>query len=388
MHVAIATPAFPAPRSGRNTGIERLSRELCDGLTSRGIDVTIVTTFWNGGSSEDHYGGARILRVDDTSTTFGRWGALGDSHYWSWGFRVGRLLRDRVRPDVLHGLTPVASTPALREAHVPVVTSFHHPDPIWGLQDLFHRPFHRLLESRAYLASTLMTAPSRASARALQQIFGIPEERIRILYWGVDETRFSLGPIRTTHETNLLYIGNHERRKGLDYLLEAVSLLRRNGVPVRLTTVGGGRQLPDLKRQAEKLALSDAVRFLGYVPDSTDDRLSQLYSEADLFVFPSLMEGFGFVLVEAMASGIPVIASRISAIPEVVDDAGVLVSAKDPVGLARAIENLAKDPQKRLELRERGRDRVVRYFTWDKVIPKLISTYEEAIDLNSGQGLG
>src|SRR5713226_305226 len=113
MHVALATPAFPIPGSGRNAGIERLSKILADGLLDRGVEVTVVTTFWNGGRAVESYGRGRILRVKDTSSALGKWGALGDSHYWSWGFRVARPLRETVRPDIVHSLTPLASTPSL-----------------------------------------------------------------------------------------------------------------------------------------------------------------------------------------------------------------------------------------------------------------------------------
>ena len=381
MHIAIATPAFPMPRSGRNAGIERLAKEMCDGFLNRGIDVTIVTTLWNGGPTVDRYGRGQILRIPDTSTRLGRWGALGDSHYWSWGLRAGAVLRDTVRPDVVHGLTPVASTPALTRAGVPVVTTFHHPDGIWRLQDLLHRPFHRILEYRAYNASTLLITPSNASAEAVHRMFGVPRDRIRTVYWGVDPARFGRGNPPPADILRVLYVGHHERRKGIVYLLEAIALLRREGVAVRLTTVGGGDQLQELKVRAEELGISDVVTFMGYVRDPNDEVLARLYSEADVFAFPSLMEGFGFVLVEAMASGVPVVASNVSAIPEVVGDAGVLFPPRDSQALAKILLSLAGDPQARRNLGQRGRKRVEELFTWDRVLPQLLSAYEEAIDL-------
>jgi glycosyltransferase involved in cell wall biosynthesis len=381
MHVALVTPAFPLERSGRHVGIERLAKELCDSLMSRGHNVTVVTTFWNGGPAQDCYKQSRVLRVGDTSTTFGRLGALGDAHHWSWSFGVGRLLRDQVRPDIVHALSPLASTPAITRERLPVVTTFYHPDPIWRLQDLLHRPFHRILESRAYLASTLLITSSQASARAVERIYGLPRGRIRVVYWGVDLARFRPRPTRISTETRLLYVGNLEPRKGIRYLLEAIAILHREGIPVRLMMVGGGAQLARLKRLAQNLAVSELVTFLGYVPDPTDERLPELYSKADVFVFPSLMEGFGFAPVEAMASGIPVVASAISALPEVIEDTGVLVPAKDSLALARAIKALAEDSEKRAELGRRGRERVERLFTWDKAMPSIISAYEEAIDL-------
>ena len=381
MHVAIATPAFPLPRSGRNAGIERLSREMAQGFLARDVDVTVVTTFWNGGPASERLGRGTIYRVDDTSTVFGRWAALGDSHYWSWGFRAARVLQERVRPDVVHSLIPLAGAPALTKAGFPVVTTFHHPDEIWQLQDLLHRPFHRILESRGYHASTLLVTPSRASARAVERTFGVAEPKIRVVYWGVNSDRFKPGIRRDSSETRILYVGHHERRKGLIYLLEAVAILRRQGIPVRLTTAGGGQQLAELRRVANDLGIGELVTFLGHLPDPDDEKLPQLYSQADVFVFPSLAEGFGFVLVEAMASGLPVVASDISAIPEVVGDAGVLFPARNPEALAEILRELAEDPRRRTELGARGRDRVESRFTWNTVIPKLISTYEEAIHL-------
>lgn len=381
MHVAIATPAFPTPRSGRNAGIERLSKGLAEGLLERGVDVTVVTTYWNGGNAVEPFGRGRILRVKDTTGVLGRWAALADSHYWSWGFQVGRALREIVRPDVVHSLTPLASTPSLIRGRIPVVTTFHHPDAIWRMQDLLHRPFHRILESRAYDASTLLIVPSRASSLAVERMYGLAPDRIRVAYWGVNTTKYGPATVQSSKELRILYVGHHEVRKGIGYLLEALALLQREGIPVRLVTVGGGHQLSELKRKAAELGIADLVTFLGYVPDSNEEKLPRIYADSDVFVFPSLMEGFGFVLAEAMASGVPVVASDVSAIPEVVGDAGVLFPAGNSGALAEILRELAANARRREELAQRGKARVEALFTWDKAVSRILPIYQEAIEI-------
>jgi glycosyltransferase involved in cell wall biosynthesis len=132
---------------------------------------------------------------------------------------------------------------------------------------------------------------------------------------------------------------------------------------------------------AQSLGIADAVDFLGYVDDPADVELPRLYAAADVFVLPSLREGFGFVLLEAMASGLPIVASNASAIPEVVGDAGILVPAQDAGALAKALARLIADPEGREEIGRRGRQRVEERYTWDKTVDRVLSVYEEAIDL-------
>lgn len=381
MRVALVTPAFPVPRPGRYLGIERLAKDLAVELRGHGLALDIITTFWNGGDREDWFGNTRISRVSDSSRWLGRWAAIGDSHYWTWGFAVGHWLRIHNRPDVVHTLCPVADTPGLVRAGFPVVTTFHHFSDVGSWRDLLHRPLHRVLEDRAYRTATLLTAPSRASADVLERRFGVPPPRIRVVPWGINASKFQERRHTPGSSPTLLYTGPHEPRKGLDTLLRSIALLRREGVPVRLVTAGGGPQLPELQRLARTLGISDHVQFLGYVHDPDDTRLPLLYAQADIFVLPSLREGFGLVLVEAMASGLPVVATNVSSIPEVVGNDAVLVPPGDPRALAGSLHALINDPKLRTDLGERGRHRIATRFGWNRVIPTLLSAYEDAIRL-------
>ncbi len=188
-------------------------------------------------------------------------------------------------------------------------------------------------------------------------------------------------PRVTSEGVRILFVGEHERRKGLEFLLEALAILRRSGKDLNLVTVGHGSALAKLRGLALRLGVSDAVEFRGYVTDHDDTQLPPIYSETDIFVLPSLREGFGFVLLEAMASGIPIVASDVSAIPEVIGNSGILVPPRDAKALANALGALIDDPTMRAELGEAGRRRAEAHFTWDRVIPQVVQVYEEAIDI-------
>ena len=380
-HVALVTSAFPAPSAARNVGIGRLSKELAKGLVARGVKVTVITTFWNEGPPEEDYESIRIHRVPDASTYLGRFASLADTQYWSWGISVGNRLRTIDRPDVIHSLAPLSTTPLLVRLGFPVVTTFHHFDELWSPRELLYRPLHRILEFRAYLSSTLVSVPSKASGDLVQRRFGVPGNRVRVTPWGVDSERFHPTNTQARQGNRLLYVGPHEPRKGLPTLLEALAQLREEGLEVHLTTVGGGRQIDDLRRLAERLGVSECVQFLGHLPDPEDTQLPRIYSEADIFVFPSIMEGFGLALLEAMASGLPVVATRASAIPEVVGDAGLLVRPGSPQELAAALGTLIEHAQRRRELGAKGQRRAEARFGWSMTVSRLLDVYDEAISM-------
>jgi len=381
MRLALVTSVFPQPRRGKLPGIERLAKLLADGLIDRGLDLVIVTTYWNGGTFVDRYRGTPIVRVPDTSRYIGRLASLADSAYWSWGVAVAQTLKRFAGLEVVHTLSPLSTTASLVRGRLPVVATFHHRNELATLSDIVYKPAHRILEFWTYRAATLIMTPSQASARILRAAFRVPEDRIRVAPWGTRLDRFVPKPRLAGDDNRLLFVGPHEPRKGLRYLLQAVAFLRSTGLAVRLTTIGTGSQVPELKKLAEDLRISDAVEFKGYITDQDDSRLPEMYATADIFVLPSLEEGFGFVLVEAMASGLPVVAANVSAIPEVIGDAGILVPPRDPRALAAALRRLINDRDLRSQLGERGRKRAETHFSWDESLSRIIAVYRQAAEM-------
>ncbi|HHF58962.1 MAG TPA: glycosyltransferase family 1 protein, partial [Thermoplasmatales archaeon] len=139
-----------------------------------------------------------------------------------------------------------------------------------------------------------------------------------------------------------------------------------------------GRLLPLMKSLSKMLDIDDYVEFLGYVPDKD---LPELYRSSDLLILPSITgESFGITLLEAMASGLPVIGTNVGGIPEIIKGCGKIVDLGKPNQLSRAILDLLKDPERMKELGEKGRERVEKLYSWDVVGGKILRVYKELID--------
>jgi glycosyltransferase involved in cell wall biosynthesis len=234
---------------------------------------------------------------------------------------------------------------------------------------------------------TRVISVSESTRRDLESFALVDPARIRVIHNGADLERFSprdrdaaksavaaeLGLPRDF----LLYIARLEHPgKNHVRLLEAFSALKREtGLPHKLVLVGSrwnGAELIEAK--VAELGLGDEVIFPGFVPNET---LPDLYAAADVFVFPSLFEGFGIPVLEAMACGTPVCASDVSSIPEVVGEAGLLFDPHEPKAIADAMGRLLTDPSLRTELIERGLDQAKR-FTWDDAAAAVLEELEEA----------
>jgi glycosyltransferase involved in cell wall biosynthesis len=164
--------------------------------------------------------------------------------------------------------------------------------------------------------------------------------------------------------------------KGIEFLLEAVSLLSRDGTSIRLDIVGEGAELPRLTRLSEELGLSEAVRFCGWMEDFT-----ALADKWDVYVQPSLGEGFGMSILEAMAAGLPVVASMVGGIPEIVVDGatGILVPPANAEALAESISALAGDPAQRATMGDNGRARAQEDFSLEESTRAICQEYDRLL---------
>ena len=203
----------------------------------------------------------------------------------------------------------------------------------------------------------------------------------RIVPNGIDTSRFHpdhrpLEQLRTPGMKTLLFVGRMEKRKGFDILLEAYAQLRRRRADVRLVAVGDGPQREGYERQVDSFGIPD-VLFRGRV---SDEMLPRHYAAADVFCSPALGgESFGIVLLEAMASGVPVLASAIPGFTAVIEAGkdGLLVPPRQPRVWAQAIETVVNDDELARSMSANGLRTAQRY-DWDRVADEILDVYEEA----------
>lgn len=250
------------------------------------------------------------------------------------------------------------------------------------------RLFDRLAMSGLRRADHLI-ADSDYTRRSIVEHLGIPAERISVVHLGVDHGRFRVRPRSDDLPERyglprgrryLIYVGSEDPRKNLPTLLRAVALARRGAPDLALIKVGRAhfeRERERLRALAAALGLEDAVFWLG---DVLEDDLPGLYALAEAAVQPSLFEGFGFPLLEAMACGTPAIYARAASLPELAGDAGLgfdprAVDAE--AALAALIGRVLEEPALRAQLRETG-IRQAAAFTWERTVGETARVYSAA----------
>lgn len=230
---------------------------------------------------------------------------------------------------------------------------------------------------------TRVITVSEFSKASLVKYFGARPENIRVIYEGVDPRfrpldKAELAPLRERlwlPESFVLYVGINKPHKNLPRLIEAFARVRQE-VDVDLVIAGKeDARYPQARVMADKLGLSEHVRFLG---DVAEVNLPGLYNLADLFVFPSLCEGFGLPVLEAMACGIPVVCSGTSSLPEVVGDSALLVDPYSATDIAEGIVRAGTDSVLYERLRAKGLQRAAR-FSWRETARQTLAVYREAL---------
>ena len=206
--------------------------------------------------------------------------------------------------------------------------------------------------------------------------FGVPDEQITVIPNGVNISKFPVGS-KEGRKKQVIFVGSLIERKGVGFLIKAMSTLVTTHHDIRLLIVGEGKDRSSLEALTRQLSLQDNVTFVG---TQSQERVSELLRESRLFILPSIEEGQGVVLVEALASGTPCVGSRVGGIPDVITpDVGKVVDAGDVKGLSAAIESFLIDEDLWEATSDNARIRAETYYDWNSLAGKMVEIYQTVI---------
>jgi glycosyltransferase involved in cell wall biosynthesis len=282
-----------------------------------------------------------------------------------------RLLAEPLGPrgcDLFHGLNQ-------RLPHIPLrrsVVTFHDLFVMTGEYSTpdFRARFTEQARDAAARATAIITV-SQFTRGEVIRLLGVDPDRVHVVHHGARALSY---PERVEREKLILNVGAIQTRKNIVRLVEAFETLETSWRLVLAGSFGYGSD--EISRRIANSAAAGRIHVLGYVSAT---ELAALYARAEIFAFPSLDEGFGMPLLEAMAAGVPIVTSSVSALPEVAGEAALLVDPRDSAALGAALRRLADDREVRDELRQKGRARV-ETFTWEKAVRKTWDVYRKLLD--------
>jgi len=349
------------------TGLGLYAINLIRALDAIRGDLSVFT------SCPQAFAGLRARIVPATVLARPERGLRGHFSRLLWVQTALRARARMARADVLLNTVPEA----ILGARVPQITVVHDLLPLFFPAEYPRQQYYfRSFVPRVLKSSRVIVADSESTRRDIIQSYGIAPGKVRVIYPGYDPTTYAANGFHADagEDTYLLYVGNLLPHKNLLNLLDALAILRRRR-SVRLIIRGEGQPTyaRAVRERVETLGLHDVVSFQGYAGGRA---LRDLYARAACLVLPSLREGFGLPVLEAMACGTPVITSSSSSLPEVGGDAALRVDPHDAIDLSDAMYRVLTDTRLREDLRERGL-RWVGGFTWERTAEQMSRLVDE-----------
>jgi len=297
-----------------------------------------------------------------------------------------RTLQEEVlkfKPDIIHAQHLWMFPYCASKLNVPYVATAHGTDIKGFRRDKRYRPF-ALAGARS--AQKIITISEQVDTD-VKKLYGIPEEKGKLIHNGFDERIFYpqkvdkkklLGEygIRPPPEYIVSFVGKFAHFKGIDVLLKAAKIYENEFDSVATLIMGHGNRYQELVDLKERLNLKN-VYFIGHLDQEDAARVLNI---ADVSVVPSREEAFGLVAIEALACGVPVVATNRGGLPDFIDESvGALVDAEDYIGLAEAIIKEIKNPQREVKSR-RAAEYALNGFSWQRVAEEVVEVYEEAVN--------
>jgi len=280
------------------------------------------------------------------------------------------FIMGRRKADIIHATPDYGSF--FSRLNVPLVVTFHNfmLDRFMQAYSTLPQRIHYRTDLRYFTIKSLeradmVTSVSSFTADLVREVLGYRKE-IRVIYNGIDQEKFKPAFKERKGQIKVLFAGNLTRRKGVDLLPKIVDQLSKN-IIIQYT---GGLRARDLAFSSNRLVGLGPIVY---------DKMPEIYQQADILLFPTVREGYGLVAAEAMASGLPVVATNCSSLPELVIDrkGGFLCELGNPTDFADKINLLASCENLRREMGEYNRERILEYFTLDCMVGNYQRLFEE-----------
>lgn len=353
-------------------GIFRHVLDLANGQAERGYQVGIIADSLTGGERAEAALNEIAPRLKLGVYRFPIHRQPHPTDILTW-VRFMRLMR-RVKPDVLHGhgakagafirLKPRSS--GCIRVYTPHGGSLHYP------LNTFKGALYSRLERALMNSTDLFLFESDFARDTYQRTIGIPGGLVRCVFNGVTADEFDAIP-KAPDATDVVYVGEFRQIKGADLLIDAIARLRADGNPVTLTLAGDGEELQNLKAQVQKLFLSEAVRFIGHV------KARYGFSKGKLLVVPSRRDSMPYVVIEAAAAGVPMVAANVGGIPEIFDSyTDALFAANIVAAMADAIEMALEDPAATQTRAKSLREQIFLHFSQKAMVEGVLAGYRAA----------
>lgn len=293
------------------------------------------------------------------------------------------LLLYKNKYDIINTHLPQASVIGIiisRLRGIPyIIETRHYSDYMYK----YSNRINQWLDKKTVNMADHVIVVSHAGKVVLMNREGVKEEKISVIYNGINISKFSSNhriqirkQLGIDNKMVLTFTASYHPRKGHKYLLESVGMLKKKYPDVIILLIGDGILKANLEALTKQLHLEDNVRFLGYRTD-----IPELLNATDIYVHSSVEEGFGIAIIEAMAAGLPVIATNVGGIPEIIthNKNGILVPPEDPQALSSAMSDLIDHPDKRKTLAESGRRHVGANFTDETMVNKYREVYRSNV---------
>jgi glycogen synthase len=377
LKILVLNHEYPPIGGGAGTAC----RNTCIELHKLGVDISVITAAFSGLPTKVVDEGVQVLRAPALRSRVLEASSLEVLSFAFSGLRTAATEIRRARPDVVHayfGLPSGAIGFALKKMfNIPYLISFRGRD-VHGGRELgssgISGPF-RAVSRVVWRQAGALVANSHGLRRIAWKV--LPDAAIDVIPNGVDTAIFSDERRLEGQEVRLLFVGRLEPYKGLEHLFSALCILRQSGSPrFRLTVVGDGSLRHRLSADAHRMGIDDVIRFSGAVERPG---MPSIYHAADIFILPSLVEGMPNVVLEAMASGLPVVATEIPGSEELVStETGRLVRPADARALAEALAELITNADLRINLGAAARS-AAQNRSWRGVAESYLKLYKRIL---------